>query len=374
MDTNQVNFWLSINAENFALEALPAVKSKLEQMNDNQMIYLQSASFKKPSTILIIAVLLGWERFFLGDVGLGILKVITGYGCGIWWLIDIFSAKKRAQKYNFQQFHKLTAFADNGTNAPYIPNSQTNNAVSDNSIGAPNYQNVTTPANYNSFDPYKQNTIGNLFILRVKNILLSPKTEWETIDKENKPQNKVLTSYLLLLAAIPAVVALLGYFFYGIFSYMPFGLCLGTGFKVAMMMYITVVGGVYLTALGTNLLAEKFGSVKNFNKAFSLAAHAWTPLCVAGILLIYPVPFLFWLWVIVGVLYALYLLYSGIRPLLKAPLEQLTPYTAICAGSFIAAFFLLIIGLSYMFLGDIYFSFLSYFSYPSHSYPTYFRY
>jgi len=107
------------------------------------------------------------------------------------------------------------------------------------------------------------------------------------------------------------------------------------------------------------LLAENFSSVKDFNKSFALAAHAWTPLCVAGVLLIYPVPFLFWLWVIVGVLYGLFLLYSGIRPLLKTPFEQLTPYVAICAGSFVAAFFLLIIVLSYLFLGGIYFSVLS---------------
>ena len=110
MDSNQVNFWLSINAENFAPEALPIIKCKLEQMDDTQMMYLQSASFQKPSTILIIALILGWERFFLDDIGLGVLKIFTCFGCGIWWLVDIISAKKRAQKYNFNQFQKATAF------------------------------------------------------------------------------------------------------------------------------------------------------------------------------------------------------------------------------------------------------------------------
>ena len=110
MNNNQTNFWLSVNAENFAPEVLPIVKSKLEQMDNSQMMYLQSASFKKPSTIFLIAFILGWERFLLDDIGLGVLKLITGYGCGIWWLVDIISAKKRAQKYNFEQFQKATAF------------------------------------------------------------------------------------------------------------------------------------------------------------------------------------------------------------------------------------------------------------------------
>jgi len=340
MDLNQINFWLSVNAEKFAPESLPVIKRKLEQMDDTQMMYLQSASFQKPSTILIIAILLGWERFWLHDIALGVVKIITGYGCGIWWLIDIFSAKKRTFKYNFKQFQKATAFAG-GAYIPNVPDSSSNN------------ENAST---------FKQNATGitsNPIVSKVKNILLSPKTEWEAIDKENSPHTKVLTNYLLKVAAIPAVVSFLGYIFYGIFGSLPFGYAFGMGFKVAIMMYLTVVGGVYLTALVATLLAENFGSVKDFNKSFSLAAYGWTPLCVAGVLLIYPVPFLFWLWVIVGILYGIILIYNGIRPLLKTPLEQLTPYVAICVGGFTAAFFLLIIVLSYIFLGGIYFSVLS---------------
>ncbi|GHS94376.1 hypothetical protein FACS1894207_2470 [Bacteroidia bacterium] len=353
MDTNQVNFWLSINAANFAPSTLPIVKSKLEQIDDTQMMFLQSVSFKKPSTIFLIAILLGWERFFLGDIVLGIVKVVTGYGCGIWWLIDIFSAKKRAQQYNFAQFQKTTAFVSGSTSTPTI--SPTDTSV--------NSSTVAENANFEVFKAKATEISQNPVVARVKNILLSPKTEWETIDKENKPQGKMLTGYLLLLAAVPAVVSLLGYFLYGIFGDLPFGMAFGMGFKVAIMMYAVIVGGVFLTALVANLFADKFGSVKDFNKAFSMAAYTWTPICVAGILLIYPTLFLFWVWVIIGVLYGIFLIYTGIQPLLKTPFEQLTPYVAICAGGLAVAFFLLIIVLSSIFLGGTYFEVLSGLSY-----------
>jgi hypothetical protein len=53
-------------------------------------------------------------------------------------------------------------------------------------------------------------------IERVKNILVSPKPEWDVIDGENAPHMKVFTQYVLLLALIPAIGYFIGYGLVGI--------------------------------------------------------------------------------------------------------------------------------------------------------------
>ena len=64
---------------------------------------MRSIPFRKPSTLQIISIIpgsLGVDRFYLGDIKMGILKYFTFGGFGIWWIKDILSAKERCRTYN----------------------------------------------------------------------------------------------------------------------------------------------------------------------------------------------------------------------------------------------------------------------------------
>ena len=60
--------------------------------------------------MLILSIFLGSygiDRFLLGETGLGILKLLTCGGCGIWTIIDWFSVQQKTKDYNFNKFNEL---------------------------------------------------------------------------------------------------------------------------------------------------------------------------------------------------------------------------------------------------------------------------
>jgi hypothetical protein len=98
---------------------------------------------------------------------------------------------------------------------------------------------------------------------------------------------------------------------------------IGWGLRHAISQSITMIGSVYVAAFVIDMLAETFGTKKDFNRAFSLVAYSFTPMFIAGVF--YILPSISWLASLAG-LYGLYLLYIGLQPMMKAPDEKQTSY------------------------------------------------
>ena len=103
MKQELIQSFLLKNGEFFDPVFLPEIQRQLQDVNDEKSAYILGISLQNPTVILIIAILLGWERFFIDDIAMGVVKILTCYGLGIWWLVDIFSAVKRTREYNYKK-------------------------------------------------------------------------------------------------------------------------------------------------------------------------------------------------------------------------------------------------------------------------------
>ena len=80
------------------------IKERLLTLDESKMPVLYSVELKDPLTIFLFSIFLGSfgvDRFILGDIGLGIIKLITLGGCGIWTIIDWFLIQNRTRERNF---------------------------------------------------------------------------------------------------------------------------------------------------------------------------------------------------------------------------------------------------------------------------------
>ena len=176
-------------------------------------------------------------------------------------------------------------------------------------------------------------------IERAKKLILSPKAEWAVIDGETHTVQGLFTEYVMILAAIPAVAAFIGYSLVGMSGFgISYRVPIGAGIAHMVLSYLLTVGSVYLLALVVDALAPTFGTQKNFPQALKLAAFAPTAAWVAGIFSIVPALAILGL---LGSLYSLYLLFVGLPMLMKVPEDKVVPYFVVLIIVFIVVGFVI---------------------------------
>jgi len=166
-------------------------------------------------------------------------------------------------------------------------------------------------------------------IARVKSTLLSPKTEWPVIAAEPDTVSHLYSSYIVIMAAIPAVALFLSMAIIGVS--VPFlgsyRVGAGTALTSAVTTYVLGLIGVYIVALIVDALAPSFSAQRNQVQALKTVAYAYTASWVASVIAM--IPGLRLIATLVGIVYGIYLLRLGLPFTMKCPEDKAVGYTAV---------------------------------------------
>ena len=88
-------------------ERVMSFRNMLLQSEANDLSFISMVPLKNPTTVLLFSIFLGGlgvDRFYIGDTGLGVAKLLlSSFTFGIWPLIDIFLCYKKAKVLNYNK-------------------------------------------------------------------------------------------------------------------------------------------------------------------------------------------------------------------------------------------------------------------------------
>jgi TM2 domain-containing membrane protein YozV len=110
MDAQKVDMFLLSNGKYFESHQIAMIRERLLVMDDSKWVLLQSIPLKDPQTSLLISIFVGAygiDRFYIGDTGLGVGKLLTCGGLGIWAIIDWFNIQSATRNKNFEKIQNI---------------------------------------------------------------------------------------------------------------------------------------------------------------------------------------------------------------------------------------------------------------------------
>ncbi len=110
MEAQKVDMFIMSNGRFFENHQLNMIRERLLVLDDSKWAVLSTVELKDPTTSLIVSLLagsLGIDRFIIGDAGLGVGKLLTCGGFGIWTIVDWFQIQKATREKNLQKIQQF---------------------------------------------------------------------------------------------------------------------------------------------------------------------------------------------------------------------------------------------------------------------------
>ncbi len=165
---------------------------------------------------------------------------------------------------------------------------------------------------------------------RIKNIILTPKTEWPVIEIEPTTISQLYKGYVVPLAAFSALMSFMRMSVIGIrFFRVP----VLTGLAFVLVNFIFGLLGLYAIGWIIDMLAPTFTGQRDRRQAVKTAAYAFTPAAVGSVFGLLGLG-LGTLLQLAAAVWGIYLLYLGLPVLMRSPREKSAGYTAaviVCA-------------------------------------------
>ncbi len=95
---------MPLEIENSIADQLPSIVkealSKMPPEKQSQFVEDYKRKSKSYGAMLALSILFPIQLFLLGKTGLGVAFLLTGGGCFVWWIVEIFLTNKRVREFN----------------------------------------------------------------------------------------------------------------------------------------------------------------------------------------------------------------------------------------------------------------------------------
>lgn len=106
MDAQKVDMFIMTNGKELPEQKVPYLREKLLALDENKWAALSTIQFKSPTTALLLSIFLGVygiDRFYIGNTGMGVGKLLTCGGLGIWAIVDWFMISNATKEINYNK-------------------------------------------------------------------------------------------------------------------------------------------------------------------------------------------------------------------------------------------------------------------------------